>query len=37
MDYNFGRMHKNLRSTPAMEVGICDHNWPFEDVARLAD
>lgn len=25
--YNFGRVHKSLRVTPAMEAGITDHVW----------
>ena len=25
LDYNFGRIHKSLRVTPAMEAGIADH------------
>lgn len=25
--YNFGRIHKTLRVTPAMEAGITDHVW----------
>ena len=37
MDYNFGRTHKNLRLTPAMEAEICGHIWPFEEIAKLAD
>jgi IS1 family transposase len=37
MHYNFGRIHKTLRVTPAMEAGISDHVWTPEDIARLAD
>jgi hypothetical protein len=25
--YNFGRIHKTLRVTPAMEAGVADHLW----------
>ena len=37
MWYNFGRIHKTLRVTPAMEAGISDHVWTLEEVAALAD
>ena len=35
MYYNFGRVHKSLRVTPAMEAGISDTVWSLEDIARL--
>ncbi len=35
--YNFVRIHQTLRVTPAMEAGISDHVWTFEDLAALAD
>jgi IS1 family transposase len=37
MHYNFGRIHKSLRVTPAMQAGIGDHVWSLEEIARLAD
>lgn len=37
MYYNFSRIHKRLRVSPAMEVGITDHLWTFEEIAKLAD
>lgn len=37
MYYNFGRIHKSLRVTPAMEAGISDHVWTLEEIAQLAD
>ena len=37
MYYNFGRIHKTLRVTPAMEAGIADHVWTLEEIAALAD
>lgn len=37
MYYNFGRIHKTLRVTPAMEAGISDHVWSLEEIAKLAD
>lgn len=36
MYYNFGRVHKTLRVTPAMEAGIADHVWSLEEIAALA-
>lgn len=36
MYYNFGRIHKSLRVTPAMEAGISDHVWSMEEIARLS-
>ncbi len=35
MYYNFGRIHKSLRVTPAMEAGISDHVWSLEEIAGL--
>ncbi len=35
--YNFGRIHKSLRVTPAMEAGLSDHIWSLEEIAALAD
>lgn len=37
MHYNFCRIHKTLRVTPAMEAGIADHVWSYEEVAALLD
>jgi hypothetical protein len=36
MHYNFARIHKTLRVTPAMEVGKADHVWSLEEIAGLA-
>jgi len=30
--YNFGRVHKSLRMTPAMASGIADHIWTVRDL-----
>jgi transposase-like protein/IS1 family transposase len=30
--YNFCRVHKSLRVTPAMEAGITDHVWEIEEL-----
>ncbi len=37
MFYNFGRIHKSLRVTPAMEAKVSDHVWSLEEIAGLAD
>ena len=37
MYYNFGRIHKTLRVTPAMEAGVEDHVWSLEKIASLAN
>lgn len=37
MHYNFARVHKTLRVTPAMEAGITDHVWTLEEIAALAE
>lgn len=34
--YNFGRIHKALRVTPAMAAGLTDHVWSLEEIALLA-
>ncbi|RJX34308.1 MAG: DDE domain-containing protein [Desulfarculus sp.] len=35
--YNFIRVHKTLRVTPAMEAGLIDHLMTFEDLVALID
>jgi len=35
MYYNFWRIHKMLRVTPAMEAGLTDHVWSLEEIAEL--
>jgi IS1 family transposase len=37
MYYNFGRIHKTLRVSPAMEAGISDHIWSLEEIAGLTE
>lgn len=37
MFYNFGRIHKTLRVTPAMEAGVADQVWSLEEIAKPAD
>ncbi len=33
--YNFIRIHRTLRVTPAMEAGITDHVWEWEELVGL--
>ena len=35
--YNFVKMHKTLRMTPAMAAGVSDRLWSMEDVAAMVD
>lgn len=37
MFYNFARIHKTLRVTPAMAANVTDHVWSLEEIAALAD
>ncbi len=34
--YNFCRVHKSLRVTPAMEAGIADHVWTVREILEVA-
>lgn len=34
--YNFIRIHRTLRVTPAMEIGIADHVWSWEEILQTA-
>ena len=35
MYYNFVRIHKTLRVTPAMAAGVTDRLWQISDIAQL--
>lgn len=37
MHYNFARVHRTLRVSPAMAAGVTDRLWSIEDIVRLAD
>jgi hypothetical protein len=37
MHYNFARIHKTLRVTPAMEAKIANHVWTIEEILELLD
>lgn len=34
--YNFGRVHKSIRMTPAMAAGISDHIWSVRELLEAA-
>jgi IS1 family transposase len=35
MHYNFCRVHKTLRVTPAMEAGLADHVWDLSELVSM--
>ena len=37
MHYNFCRVHKTLRVTPAMEAGLTDHVWTLQELTDLLE
>ena len=37
MHYNFVRIHKTLRVTPAMAAGVTDRLWSMSDLANLTE
>lgn len=37
MHYNYVRIHKTLRCTPAMEAGVTDRLWTVRDIAALLE
>jgi IS1 family transposase len=37
MYYNFVRIHKTLRMTPAMAAGVSDRLWEIADIAKLVE
>ena len=37
MHYNFVRIHKTLRCTPAMEAGLTGRLWSVRDIAALLE
>lgn len=37
MYYNFVRIHKTLKVTPAMAAGLTDHLWEIEDIVELTE
>ena len=37
MYYNFARIHKSLRTTPAQAAGVTDRLWEIADIVTLLD
>ena len=37
MYYDFARIHRTLRVTPAIEAGVTDHVWDLEEIAALVE
>ena len=37
MYYDFCKIHKTLRVTPAMEAKVYDHVWTMEEVVMMTD
>jgi IS1 family transposase len=37
MHYNFCRIHKTLRITPAMAAGVTDHAWSVADIVSMIE
>ncbi|QPD04513.1 MAG: hypothetical protein Nkreftii_002287 [Candidatus Nitrospira kreftii] len=37
MHYNFCRIHKTLRVTPAMAAGVSDHVWTINEIVALVE
>ena len=37
MHYNFCRIHKSLRVTPAMAAGVTDRLWSIADIVNILE
>ena len=37
MHYNFARIHRSLRVTPAIEAGVSSHVWSLEEIVGLLE
>ncbi|MFZ1107992.1 MAG: hypothetical protein WAN43_06575 [Rhodomicrobium sp.] len=37
MDYNFCKIHKTVRVTPAMQSGVSDRLWDGVDIVKLVE
>jgi hypothetical protein len=37
MHYNFARIHKTLRISPAMAAGVTDKLWSIADIVTMID
>lgn len=37
MVYNFVKIHKTIKTTPAMEAGVTDYLWSMEDIVMMTE
>ena len=37
MVYNFVKIHKAIKTTPAMEAGVTSYLWSMEDIVMMMD
>ena len=37
MVYNFVKIHKTIKTTPAMEAGVTTYLWSMEDIVMMMD
>lgn len=37
MVYNFVKIHKSIKTTPAMEAGVTDFLWSMEDIVMMSE
>ena len=37
MVYNFVKIHKSIKTTPAMEAGVTDFLWSMEDIVVMSE
>ena len=37
MVYNFVKIHKTIKTTPAMEAGVTTYLWEMEDIVMMMD
>ena len=35
--YNFGRVHRTLKTTPAVKAGVANHVWKVEEMVGLLE
>ena len=37
MVYNFVKIHKSIKTTPAMEAGVTTYLWGMEDIVMMTE
>ena len=35
--YNFVKIHKSIKTTPAMDAGVTDFLWSMEDIVLMSE